>query len=147
MYNTIQIYRHDRLTHLKAETKIAQDKGYKLGVKLVRGAYMEKERRRAVDKGYPSPIQKDKPSTDKDFNLALEWMVDHIETIHFCAGTHNEDSTLLLTQLLDKKGIEHNHPDVHFAQLFRHVRSYLLQPGTSRLQCGKICSLLIQSMR
>ncbi len=117
VYNTVQIYRHDRLEHLKKETAVALEKGYKLGIKLVRGAYMEKERNRAEEKGYPSPIQPNKPATDRDFNLALEWMVENIENIEFCAGTHNEDSTLLLTQLLDKKGIKHDHQHVYFAQL------------------------------
>lgn len=117
VFNTVQIYRHDRLEHLKVQTKIAQEKGYQLGIKLVRGAYMEKERKRAEDMGYPSPIQKDKASTDLDFNKAIEWMVEHIEQISFCAGTHNEESTLLLTQLLDLNNIPHDSSKVYFAQL------------------------------
>jgi proline dehydrogenase len=117
IYNTIQIYRHDRLEHLKKETAIAKEKEYKLGIKLVRGAYMEKERERAIDKNYPSPIQKDKPSTDQDFNSALTWLIEHIDNVSFCAGSHNEESNLLLTQLMEQKGIKTNDKRIHFAQL------------------------------
>jgi proline dehydrogenase len=117
IYNTLQIYRHDRLEHLKKETAIAKEKGYKLGIKLVRGAYMEKERERAIEKKYPSPIQKDKAATDADFNAALVWMTHHLDTISFCAGSHNEDSNLLLTQLMTEKGIAADDKRVYFAQL------------------------------
>jgi proline dehydrogenase len=117
IYNTAQMYRHDRLDHIKEQIKIAQSKNYILGIKLVRGAYMEKERNRAEEKGYPSPIQKDKKATDKDFDAALEFMIDHIESISFCAGSHNEESNLLLTELMEKKGISASDPRIHFAQL------------------------------
>ncbi len=117
IYNTIQIYRHDRLEHLKKQTSIAKDNGYKLGIKLVRGAYMEKERARSLEKSYPSPIQKDKASTDNDFNLALVWLVENIDDISFCAGSHNEDSNILLTTLMQEKGIESTDKRIHFAQL------------------------------
>ena len=117
IYNTVQIYRHDRLDHLKKETQIAQEKGYKLGIKLVRGAYMEKERKRAKDKGYSSPIQPNKEATDRDFNESLRFMVDHLDTISFCAGSHNEESNLLLTTLMEEKGIATNDSRIHFAQL------------------------------
>jgi proline dehydrogenase len=117
IFNTLQMYRHDRFEHLKKQTKIAQEKGYKLGIKLVRGAYMEKERNRAIEKKYQSPIQVNKTATDKDFNLALEWMLDSIEQLSFCAGTHNEDSNLLLTQLMEKHGIKADDKRIHFAQL------------------------------
>lgn len=117
IYNTIQIYRHDRLEHLKKHTAISKEKGYKLGIKLVRGAYMEKERERAQEKSYPSPIQKDKAATDKDFNTALTWLVEHIDNVSFCAGSHNEDSNLLLTKLMEDKGLAANDKRIHFAQL------------------------------
>ena len=117
VYNTIQIYRHDRLEHLKRETQIAKEKCYILGIKLVRGAYMEKERKRAEDKGYPSPIQPNKKATDTDFNLALEFLVENINYVSFCAGSHNEDSNLLLTQLMTKAGLQPDDKRVHFAQL------------------------------
>ncbi len=117
IYNTLQIYRHDRLEHLKKQTAIAQAAGYKLGIKLVRGAYMEKERDRAEDKKYPSPIQPNKIATDKDFEDALRFMVDYIDSISFCAGSHNEESNALLTQLMQEKGITHDDPRAYFAQL------------------------------
>lgn len=117
VYNTIQLYRHDRLEFLKKEIERAERENFKLGVKLVRGAYMEKERDRAEEKGYPSPIQPDKESTDRDFNLALELVVENIDRVAFCAGTHNEESSLYLTDLLQKKGIEPNDPRAYFAQL------------------------------
>ena len=117
VYNTVQMYRHDRLAHLKKQINIAKEKGYKLGVKLVRGAYMEKERDRAEDKGYPSPIQANKAATDKDFNEGLRVMLDNIEHCALCAGSHNEDSNLLLTELMDEKGIKHDDGRVYFAQL------------------------------
>ncbi len=117
IYNTLQIYRHDRLEHLKKQTAIAQAAGYKLGIKLVRGAYMEKERDRAEDKKYPSPIQPNKIATDKDFDDALRFMVDYIDYISFCAGSHNEESNALLTQLMQEKGITHDDPRAYFAQL------------------------------
>ena len=117
IYNTLQIYRHDRLEHLKKQTEIAKAAGYKLGIKLVRGAYMEKERDRAEDNKYPSPIQPNKKATDKDFDDALRFMIDHLDSISFCAGSHNEESNTLLTQLMQKKGIAEDDPRVYFAQL------------------------------
>jgi proline dehydrogenase len=117
IYNTLQMYRHDRLDHLKQQTSIAIEKGYKIGIKLVRGAYMEKERNRAKEKSYTSPIQTDKLSTDNDFNLALEWMIDNLDRISFCAGTHNEESNLKLTQMMEEKGINTADKRIHFAQL------------------------------
>ena len=88
-----------------------------MGVKMVRGAYMEKERKRAAEMGYPSPIQPDKAASDRDYNESLRYCVDHIEEIAIVAGTHNEDSSRLLTYLLEEKNITHNHPHVYFAQL------------------------------
>lgn len=117
VFNTYQIYRHDKLAALEADYLIAKEADFILGAKLVRGAYMEKERKRAEEKGYPSPIQPDKTATDKDYNLALRFCVDHIDRIGFVCGTHNEESSRLLTELIDEKGIVHNHPHVYFAQL------------------------------
>lgn len=117
VYNTVQMYRHDRLAFLKAAITTAKKEGYHYGVKLVRGAYMEKERERAAKKGYPSPIQPDKNATDKDFNSALEVVIEHIDNAALCAGTHNEDSSMLLTQLMNKAGLDKNDTRVYFAQL------------------------------
>jgi proline dehydrogenase len=117
VYNTYQLYRHDKLESLKADHKVAADEGFILGAKLVRGAYMEKERKRAEEKGYVSPIQPDKQSADKDYDAALDFCTDYITQIAFVAGTHNEDSCRLLADLLDKKGIDHKNSHVYFSQL------------------------------
>jgi len=117
VYNTYQMYRHDKLADMKADHLIAKADGFILGVKMVRGAYMEKERKRAAEMGYASPIQPDKAASDRDYNESLRYCVDHIEEIAIVAGTHNEDSSRLLTYLLEEKNIAHNHPHVYFAQL------------------------------
>lgn len=117
IYNTYQMYRHDKLADLKADHLIASNSGYLLGVKMVRGAYMEKERKRAAEMGYVSPIQPDKQATDADFNASLVYCVEHIDQIGFVCGTHNEDSCQLLAELIDQHQVDHNHPHVYFAQL------------------------------
>lgn len=117
IYNTVQMYRHDRLAYLKREIESAKKDGIKYGVKLVRGAYMEKERARAQQKGYASPIQPDKTTCDTDYNLALEFLVSEIETMALCAGSHNENSSLLLTDLLKKHNISPSDSRIYFAQL------------------------------
>lgn len=117
VYNTLQMYRHDRLDFLKSEISMAREEKIIYGVKLVRGAYMEKERERAKQKNYPSPIQPDKVSTDRDFNLALELLIENIENVAFCAGTHNEESSLYLSELIEKHNIAKNDKRIYFAQL------------------------------
>jgi proline dehydrogenase len=117
IYNTYQLYRHDKLADLKADHLIAREMGYLLGVKLVRGAYMEKERKRAAERGYQSPIQPDKRATDQDYNAGLNYCITNIKEIGLVCGTHNEDSCRLLAQLLDQYNIPHNHPHVYFSQL------------------------------
>jgi proline dehydrogenase len=97
---------------------IARQHGFILGVKIVRGAYMEKERARADQEGYPSPIQQDKSFTDGDFNSAVEYCIDNINDIATVIATHNEYSNLHAAELLDTKGIPHNHPHIHFSQLY-----------------------------
>lgn len=118
IYNTIQLYRHDRLQFLKDSFASAQQKGFILGAKLVRGAYMEKERKRADSNNYPSPIQPNKTATDRDYNAALEFCIDYINHVSLIVASHNEYSNLYTTELLDKKGLPHNHPHVHFSQLY-----------------------------
>lgn len=117
VYNTVQMYRHDRLAYLQNELERAQQAGIKYGVKLVRGAYMEKERARALSMGYPSPIQPDKASTDKDYDAALAFLVENAVVFSVCAGTHNENSSLLLTELLQKAHIAPSEKQFYFAQL------------------------------
>jgi len=118
VYNTVQLYRLDRVNFLKLSHKIAREHGFILGMKLVRGAYMEKERERAMLKSYASPIQSDKESTDRDFNAALEYCVHNISEIAVIIASHNEQSNLYGIELLEKNGLPLNHPNVHFSQLF-----------------------------
>ncbi len=117
VYNTYQMYRHDKLADLKADHLIAKELGFILGVKMVRGAYMEKERKRAGEMGYPSLIQPDKAATDRDYDDSLRFCVKHIDQIGFVCGTHNEESSRLLTALMDENNIPNNHPHAYFAQL------------------------------
>ena len=118
IYNTFQLYRHDRLEYLKVAHEQAKSEGYLLGAKLVRGAYMEKERERAKKLGYPSPIQPDKQATDADFDAALDYCTEHVEEIAFCCASHNETSNLYLCELLQRHNLPNNHPHVSFAQLY-----------------------------
>jgi proline dehydrogenase len=117
VYNTIQMYRSDRLAFL--ENVLAKSRAEKIqyGIKLVRGAYMEKERERASAKGYPSPIQPDKASSDNDFNKALELITDHLDICALCSGSHNENSANHLAALMKLKGINKQNKRIYFAQL------------------------------
>ncbi|MCB9190938.1 MAG: proline dehydrogenase family protein [Flavobacteriales bacterium] len=118
VYNTIQLYRKDRLDFLKTSFAKAQNEGYKLGVKLVRGAYMEKERQRAKDQGYPSPINDTKSETDRDYNAALKFCVDNHPNIYLIAGTHNEESAQNLVKLMGEKSLESGDNRIVFSQLY-----------------------------
>ena len=118
VYNTIQLYRHDRLHFLKDCYEAAVQRNFILGAKLVRGAYMEKERSRAAAMGYRSPIQVDKESTDRDYNSAVIFCIDHLDHIALVVASHNEYSNLLTTELLQKHSLPLNHPHVHFSQLY-----------------------------
>lgn len=118
VYNTIQLYRHDRLHFLKLSHQIAKQQGFKLGEKLVRGAYMEKERARANDKGYASPIQANKMLTDQDYDAAVAYCLENINDISVIIASHNEESNGKAAELMDKIGIAHNHHHVHFSQLY-----------------------------
>jgi len=117
VYNTFQMYRHDRLDVLKKWHETAVNEGFKIGVKLVRGAYMEKERNRATDFNYTDPIQASKQDTDTDYNKALEFIVQHIEVFALCAGTHNEGSSLKLTALMEHYGLKPKDERIYFSQL------------------------------
>ncbi len=118
VFNTIQLYRADRLEFLKQSHEQAKAAGYVLAVKLVRGAYMEKERERAVTLDYPSPIQPDKAATDRDYDAAIEYCLQNLDSIAFVAGTHNEKSVCLLAEKMAEFKVKHNHPRVNFSQLY-----------------------------
>lgn len=117
VFNTIQAYRVDRFEYLKAEHLKAKQVGIRYGVKLVRGAYMEKERERAEEKGYPSPIHENKEATDACFNKCMRYIVNNLKDFSLCLGTHNEESTLILTELMKEKDISKNDDRIVFAQL------------------------------
>ncbi len=118
VFNTLQMYRTDRLEFLKDSLRKAEAGGYYLGVKFVRGAYMEKERRRADEKGYPSPIQPDKPSTDAAYDAALTFSVLNLHKITVFNGSHNEKSNLHLAQLMADHHITNDDPRIWFSQLY-----------------------------
>lgn len=117
VYNTIQAYRTDRYEFLQKVHEDAVGEEIIYGLKLVRGAYMERERELAEEKGYPSPIHKNKDATDKCFNDCLRYIVKHIKDFELCNGTHNEESTYLLTELMNKYGIQKDDYRVYSAQL------------------------------
>jgi len=118
VFGTLQLYRHDRFAYLKDLHKRAKERGYKVGMKLVRGAYMEKERQRAEELGYPSPICLDKSSTDENFNEVLRYMFDNLDDMAIFCGTHNEESSYLLIDLIEKSGLPKDDPRIWFGQLF-----------------------------
>jgi proline dehydrogenase len=106
--------------------------GYLLGAKLVRGAYMEKERERANEMGYPSPIHPTKEATDHDFDMAVRFCVDHYEHIALCNATHNEKSNYLMAQLIAERNLPRNHPHLNFCQLYGmsdHITFNLAKAG------------------
>jgi len=119
IFNTVQMYRHDRLEFLKESIAWAKAENIQYGVKLVRGAYMEKERKRAAENNYPSPIQPDKATCDADYNKALEFLVkpEVLTQMALCAGSHNEDSSAYLASLIESKGIDKANKRIYFAQL------------------------------
>ena len=118
VFNTLQMYRWDRLDFLKELYRKAEVGNYYLGVKFVRGAYMERERLRATNNNYPSPIQPNKESTDNDYNAALQFAVEHINRISLFNGSHNEQSCLWLTELMEKHQIEPSDSRIFTAQLY-----------------------------
>jgi proline dehydrogenase len=131
IFSTLQMYRHDRLPYLKALHQRAKEKGFYIGMKLVRGAYMEKERERAQEKGYPSPICKDKAETDKNYNEAVKYMMENDKMAIF-AGTHNEESSYLLMELAEKHQIAKDDPRMWFGQLYGmsdHISFNLAKEG------------------
>ena len=118
VFNTYQLYRHDRLAAIVKAHEDAQKDGYLLGVKVVRGAYMDKERNRAKENGYPSPIHPDKKGTDNGFNLAIQYCLDNLDTISLCNATHNAHSCKLHIDHLHKHNIPKDHPNQIISQLF-----------------------------
>ncbi|MFA6806921.1 MAG: proline dehydrogenase family protein [Bacteroidales bacterium] len=116
--NTYQMYRHDSYNRLIEHHKMALEGNFKFGLKIVRGAYMELERKRAQEMNYPSPIHNNKEATDRDFNNIIKYMIDNIDSINFMVATHNEESSALLAKLIHEHKLPKNHPSIYFAQLY-----------------------------
>jgi proline dehydrogenase len=118
VFNTLQTYRWDRLPYLKELHERALKEGFKIGMKIVRGAYMEKENERAKEKGYPTPICASKQATDENFDATIAYMVTHLDVISIFSGTHNEDSCIKLMQLMEQNTIGIDDERIWFGQLY-----------------------------
>jgi proline dehydrogenase len=118
VFHTLQMYRKDRLEYLRKLYQDAEEKKYFIGIKLVRGAYLEKERERARKMGIPSPLHENKENTDNSYNEAIRFCVKHIDRISIFNGTHNVESSLLLTELMKENGLENKNKNVYFVQLY-----------------------------
>jgi len=132
VFGTLQLYRWDRLDYLKELHQRAKEQGFKIGMKLVRGAYMEKERERAEEYGYKDPICVNKAATDKMFDEVLTYMIENIDDMAVFAGTHNEESSYLLMDLIDKYKLAKNDRRIWFGQLYGmsdHISYNLAKEG------------------
>ena len=118
VFNTLQLYRWDRMDYLKKLHEYAKNKGFHIGMKLVRGAYMEKENLRAQENNYQSPICESKEATDQNYNAAVQYMLEHLDTMAVFAGTHNEDSSYLVMDLVAEKNIPPTDSRIWFGQLY-----------------------------
>jgi len=132
VYNTYQMYRHDRMERLKRDHAVAREKGFLIGAKFVRGAYMERERERAEKIGYEDPIQPDKAATDRDYNLALKYTIENIDMFHVFNGTHNEESSRYMTEIMEQQGLAKDDKRCWFSQLYGmsdHISFNLAEHG------------------
>ncbi len=118
VFNTLQMYRHDRMDYLKKLHERATSEGFHIGMKLVRGAYMEKEHKHAAEKGQPTPICATKAATDENYDASVAYMMEHLDVMAIFAGTHNEESTYRLMEIMQRKGIAKNDPRIWFGQLY-----------------------------
>ncbi len=145
---TLQMYRHDRLIYLSNLIDEAHEKKCFVGVKLVRGAYLEKENARAQEKNYPSPMQPNKTATDRDFNAAVDYCLKNIDVVTLCAGTHNEESTMHLIERMKEMNLPNDHPHIFCSQLYGmsdHISFNLADAGynvTKYLPYGPINAVL-----
>ncbi len=132
VFNTLQMYRWDRMEYLKALHERAKEQGFKIGIKVVRGAYLEKENERADEMGYPTPMCPSKKATDENFDDCVSYILDHLDTISLFSGTHNEESCYKLMELMEEKGIARNDERIGFGQLYGmsdHISFNLAQKG------------------
>ena len=148
VFTTLQMYRTDRADYFKGLVQKARRETFMLGVKIVRGAYMEQERERARQRGYPSPIHPDKAASDRAFDEILCLYMNHMDVVEVCVGTHNETSCRLLTNLMTARGIPNDHPHICFSQLYGmsdHISYKLADAGynvTKYLPFGPVASTL-----
>jgi proline dehydrogenase len=148
VYNTLQMYRTDRLDFLKQALAKAEEGNYYLGIKFVRGAYMEKERKRAAERGYPSPIQPDKAATDRNYDAGIAFSMSHLDRISIFNGSHNEKSNRLLTAQMEKLGLPKNDNRIWFSQLYGmsdHISFNLASDGynvTKYIPYGPVRNIL-----
>lgn len=132
IYNTLQMYRHDRMDYLKQIHEFAKLQKIKIGIKLVRGAYLDKENLRAERLNKLSPIHKCKVYTDADFNAAVKYCMANISDIAVCIASHNENSCSLAMQSMLENRINVQHSNVSFAQLYgmsNHISYNLAEAG------------------
>ncbi len=132
VFNTLQMYRWDRMEYLKGLHQRAQQQGFKIGIKVVRGAYLEKENERAEEMGYPTPMCPSKKATDENFDDCIEYILQHLDMISLFSGTHNEESCYKLMQLMESMGIPRNDHRVGFGQLYGmsdHISFNLAEKG------------------
>lgn len=118
VFNTLQLYRWDRLDYLKKLHEAAKKEGFFIGMKLVRGAYMEKEHKRAEEKGYPTPICESKEATDINYDITMQYMMDHLDSMSIFAGTHNELSSYKVIEMMEANGISKSDNRIWFGQLY-----------------------------
>jgi proline dehydrogenase len=138
VYNTFQMYRTDRLDYLKSSHEKAKQQGYILGAKLVRGAYMDKERARAKEKGYTSPIHVNKDATDRSYNMGIQYCLNHMEEIALCNATHNRDSVMLQASYIHERNLPITHPHLRFCQLFGMSDNLTFNLAKSGFKVGKV---------
>jgi len=132
VYNTLQTYRWDRLAYLEELHERGKTDNFRVGFKIVRGAYMEKERKRAEEKGYKSPICKNKQATDDNFNACMTYILHNLNEISLFIGTHNEDSCYLAMKMMADMGIKKTDNNVWFGQLYGmsdHISFNLAEEG------------------
>jgi proline dehydrogenase len=138
VFNTIQLYCKNRLAYLMEAHQQAAKKGYVYGAKLVRGAYMEKERERAKKMRYPSPIHENKQAVDRDYNAAIEYSLKNLDTLSFCCASHNEYSNQYLAKRIDEKDIPRNHAHITFGQLFGMGENLTFNLGAANYNALKL---------
>ncbi len=137
VYHTYQLYRKDKLKELISDHKESASKGYMLGAKVVRGAYMDKERKRAKEMGYPTPIHESKEDTDNDFNEAIRYCVEHYEQIASCNASHNARSNQIQAELIAEKGLPRNHAHLNFCQLYGMSDNITFNLASARYNVAK----------